>query len=164
MTTRLTLWSTALALAGTIMVVPVSTQVDFSEERHEERLGSKDVFFENSGLGAVAMMPNVTSENNAPFEREYFTLGSSGRYGLDPNREEGWFVVNHRISSGALEGHTYVGVLIAKQFSDGLERERELELYRNDKWHDAPRGFRRTIIGKGWRDFLALQDSTHEGF
>lgn len=161
MTTRLILWSTALALAGTVMAVAAGGQAqgDFSEERHEERLPGKAAFFRDSGLGAVAMMPNVTSRNNAPFEREYYTLGGSGRYGLDLD-EEGWFIVNHR--SSFARGHTYVGVLVAKRFGGSLGRE--LELYRNDGWHGAPNVFQRIPVGKGWGDFLALQDSTQNNF
>ena len=164
MKTRLILCSATLACAITA-VAAGQTNGDFNEEKHELPPVSKAEFFGESGFGAVALMPNVTEEDEARSEYQYIRFQELiGRYRINLDKDNWWFVVNHSDNSGLSSGrHTYVGLLIAKRFRSISELGNKLELYRNKDWHD-PSGSFWDMFDEEWEDFLESQDSTQDNF
>ena len=127
-------------------------------------------FFELSGFGALAIMPNVTSDSEKANEFEYITFGMSGKYRIARGRmrspADWWFIVNHRRGSGASTRYSYIGVFVAKRLAQPLSRQ--LHLHRNDGWTTREG----TELGDfddtytSWRRFLELQgdNGTEEAF
>ena len=153
----------SVALAGAVATDAVSqTYGGFNEEKHELPPVSKVEFFGESGFGAVALMPNVTEMDEARSEHQHIRLREPGRYRINLDKDNWWFVLNHSDNSPELSGrHAYVGVLIAKRLDSASENR--LELYRNAEWHDPSDGFWE-VFDIEWEEFLALQDSTQDNF
>ena len=126
---------------------------------------SRSHFYEDSGLGAVAIMPHVTTEEGAEWAAEYIPLPKNSTYHISRTRidtRDWWFVANHRSGSVDQVLGTYVGVLIAKRVND--DQKEQLQLYRNEDW----RGSKDNKLGpfedkyRGVEDFFRLQDDETE--
>ena len=150
--------SCSLALACVVIASSVSGQsVDY---RDSEVYRSKRNFFETSGFGALAVMPNVTLQSLAAIENEYIVLPGSGLYHIGRGRlksPDWWFIVNHRSGSRVSNRPTYIGVLIAKRLRQ--PQGRSLELFRNAGWSgsgpDDLEGFQGTY--DSLKEFFELQ-------
>ena len=160
MTRKLISCSLALACAVHI-VIPSAVFAQNFDYRDSAVYNSKRNFFETSGFGALAIMPNVTSQALAVIENEYIALPVSGLYRIGRGRvnsPDWWFIVNHRSGSRVSERPTYIGVLIAKRLRQ--PQARPLELFRNTGWFgsgpDGLEGFQRTY--ESFEKFFELQD------
>lgn len=99
---------------------------------------SRSHFYEDSGLGTVAIMPHVTTEEGAEWAAEYIPLPKNGTYHILRTRidtKDWWFVANHRSGSVDQALGTYVGVLIAKRVNK--DQKEQLQLYRNEDWRGS---------------------------
>ena len=130
--------SCSLAL---VCAVPTVTSTAVSEQyvdyRNPDVYNSKRNFFERSGFGALAVMPNVTSQSIAANEYEYITLSISGLYRIARQRlrsPDWWFILNHRSGSRVSDRHTYAGVFIAKRLKQ--PQAIPLELFRSTGWYE----------------------------
>lgn len=137
----------AMVFVAGICSVAWSQDLDQQFESRSPHLYiSKRSFFESSGFGALALMPNVVSRKGAAFEHQYITLSRSGMYRLARRRLKSraiwWFIVNHRRGAGPSPHYTYIGVFIAKKFARPIDKP--LHLYRNEGWQEndkAPHPF-----------------------
>ena len=159
--------SCSLALAWIVPIGIVGTVSAQSDYSNSEAYNSKRSFFETSGFGALAVMPNVTSQREAVIEYEYIALPHSGLYRIERNRlksPDWWFIVNHRSGSKVSDRPTYIGVLIAKRLRQ--PQARPLELFRNAGWSepgpDGLNGFHGTY--ELLEEFFKLQDSGAEQY
>lgn len=131
----------------------------FGDEKATRVYDRKETFYEQSGFGALAVMPNVTSRRSARIEYEYITMPAPGRYRIARrdlrSPSEWWFVFNHRIGDQPMEPHSFVGVLIAKRLSSPPVNS--LELFRNVGWSvtDPNTPFR--ALRASWAEFFGLQ-------
>ena len=103
------------------------------EEADTRAYDKQALFYEQSGTGTLAMMPNVKRLDQAKLEHEFLAFPSPGRYRV--SRVSPWFVVNHRVTSAPQSSltPTYLGVIVAKIVRQDYKHR--LELYRDaDGW------------------------------
>ncbi|MDE0179476.1 MAG: hypothetical protein OXP36_12890 [Gammaproteobacteria bacterium] len=162
MPTRLMSYGLAWIIgAAAISVAATQTSELFGDEQTTTLYDRKETFYEQSGFGGLAVMPNVTSRRDARIEYEYIALPDPGRYRLARRNlrspSDWWFVFNHRLGDQPAEPHSFVGVLIAKRLR--TRPVNSLELFRNANWSvsnpDTP--FR--ALFESSAEFFELQDS-----
>lgn len=92
---------------------------------------NQKMFFEKSGTGTMAIMPNVKSQSQAKSEYKFEAFKQDGTYKLEGDIGDIWFVINHRIVEES-PPVSYIGVMVAKVLKTELAST--LELYRNEAW------------------------------
>ncbi len=116
----------------------------FSTVREPTEMTSKDGrigrqrFFLETETGALGMMANVRTLNQARRADTYLVFPESGLYRVD--KLEDWFHVNHRVFDDSRPVRTYLGVTVAKVLrKDRLEDD--LQLVRNRGWMPSKNGY-----------------------
>ena len=107
------------------------------EQRKTTTYTTQKLFFDESGSGTMAMMPNVKSQREAKSEHKFKAFLPEGTYELGGKIRDIWFVHNHRTGSGDTP-KSYIAVLIAKVLKTKLQTK--LELYRNKDWFNLKSG------------------------
>jgi hypothetical protein len=100
---------------------------------------SKPEFFQDRGLGSLAVVRGARTRSQADYYRSYFVLGERRCNFLDDRRS--YLVINHR-SEKHIGDRAYFSIRIAHFHNfrdrDSAPTQTELHLYRNDSaWYDA---------------------------
>lgn len=125
--------SVAVGLAILLMLSETSFAQEAPDRLTDFR--SKRSFYEQSGFGALALMPNVQQPSQARIEHQYIAMTRSGYYENVRDRmksSDWWFVINHRSTAFSDRDSIYVGVLAVKR--QKLVQREPIALYRNSGW------------------------------